>query len=285
MHERLNERALVYASGDAWLYGILTLPERPAGATVGVLIVVGGPQYRAGSHRQFTMLARDLASAGVPALRFDYRGMGDSEGEACGFEHAGNDLGASIDRFFIEVPSLSRVVLWGLCDGATAAALYAPHDARVAGVALLNPWVRTEQGAARAAVKHYYRARLLDRGLWTKVARGKFDWREALRSLWSTLSAARRAPAHPVGSAQQALPERLYAALECFSGRVLVLLSGADLTAREFDDLSATPGPWRQLLATPRFARYLLEDADHTLSRRDWHDQATRLTRGWIDTI
>ena len=46
----------------------------------GVLIVTGGPQYRAGSHRQFVLLARFLAARGMAVLRFDYRGMGDSEG-------------------------------------------------------------------------------------------------------------------------------------------------------------------------------------------------------------
>ena len=45
-------------------------------ASRGMLIVVGGPQYRAGSHRQFTLLARDVAATGVPTMRFDYRGMG-----------------------------------------------------------------------------------------------------------------------------------------------------------------------------------------------------------------
>jgi alpha/beta superfamily hydrolase len=45
-----------------------------------VLVIVGGPQYRAGSHRQFTLLARSLAEQGFAVLRFDYRGMGDSTG-------------------------------------------------------------------------------------------------------------------------------------------------------------------------------------------------------------
>ena len=48
--------------------------------------MVGGPQYRVGSHRQFTLMARAFAAAGYPVLRFDYRGIGDSEGESRGFE-------------------------------------------------------------------------------------------------------------------------------------------------------------------------------------------------------
>ena len=44
-----------------------------------MVIVVGGPQYRAGSHRQFTLLARHIAAAGYPVLRFDARGCPELE--------------------------------------------------------------------------------------------------------------------------------------------------------------------------------------------------------------
>ena len=111
-----DERALAFSCGDAWLYGVLTLPAQCA--RKGVLILVGGPQYRAGSHRQFTLLARSLAANGVPVLRFDYRGMGDSEGEARTFEDVEDDLLCAIDKFLVEVPSVSEVVIWGLCDAA-----------------------------------------------------------------------------------------------------------------------------------------------------------------------
>ena len=87
----------------------------------GVVIVVGGPQYRVGSHRQFVMLARHLARAGVPVLRFDYRGMGDSEGSHPGFEHVGPDIEAAIDLLCARAPSVREIILWTLCDAASAA--------------------------------------------------------------------------------------------------------------------------------------------------------------------
>ncbi|HWJ93213.1 MAG TPA: hydrolase 1, exosortase A system-associated, partial [Telluria sp.] len=114
----LEDRALAFPCQGDTLYGILSLPAQPNPR--GVLVIVGGPQYRAGSHRQFTLLARALADAGIPALRFDYRGMGDSEGAQRGFEHVRDDIRAAIDSFMAETPGLSEVVLWGLCDGATA---------------------------------------------------------------------------------------------------------------------------------------------------------------------
>jgi exosortase A-associated hydrolase 1 len=281
----MTERALAFACRGAWLYGILSLPQAPAGARRGVLIVVGGPQYRAGSHRQFTLLARDLANAGIPAMRFDYRGMGDSEGELQTFENVDDDLRAAIDRFFAEVPGMTEVVLWGLCDGASAAALYAPQDARVAGLVLLNPWVRTEEGAARATIKHYYKDRLFDPRLWNKIRKGEFDVKASVGSLWDNVGKAfgsNRSPAVSGGSGGASLPERMHGALTGFGGRVLVVLSGADLTAQEFADLSSRSGAWQRLMGAPRVTRQQIDKADHTFSRRPWQDQVSDWTRAWL---
>ena len=279
-----EERALAFPCQGHWLYGILSLPKQPKQPSPrGVLIIVGGPQYRAGSHRQFTLLARDLAAAGIPAMRFDYRGMGDSEGALQTFENVDEDLRAAVDRFFLEVPGLQEVVLWGLCDGASAAAMYAPQDARVAGLVLLNPWVRTEEGAARATIKHYYKDRLFDARLWKKIGSGQFDVKGSVRSLYENAAKAFAPKAAPDAGAPDApLPERMQGALARFGGRVLVVLSGADLTAQEFADLSSRHGDWQRLLSAPNFTRQQIDKADHTFSRRPWQDQVSNWTRDWL---
>ncbi len=268
----LEERAIAFPCAGDWLYGVVSLPRQPA--TRGVLIVVGGPQYRAGSHRQFTLLARSLANAGIAAMRFDYRGMGDSEGAQRDFGSVSDDIRAALDRFCAEVPGMTELMLWGLCDGASAAAMYAPGDPRVRGLALLNPWVRTKQGEARATIRHYYGARILQRAFWHKLLQGRLDLRAAASSFAGLLRSARGDAGAP------GLPDRMHASLHAFRGRVLLMLSGADLTAQEFADLSKD-AKWQRLLAGPRFVRHTLPKADHTCSRREWHDQVAAWTIAW----
>ena len=162
---------LTFACGPAQLVGLL----HPAAQHLprGVVIVVGAPQYRVGSHRQFVLLARELAGAGFPVLRFDYRGMGDSDGEFAGFEGIDDDIRSAVNIFFDRVPGLRDVVLWGLCDGASAAAFYGANDPRVSGLVIVNPWVRTEQTAARARLSGYYIQRLASRAFWARALGGK----------------------------------------------------------------------------------------------------------------
>ena len=79
-----NERAVWYSVRGSDVLAVLHQGE--SGRKIGMVIVVGGPQYRVGSHRQFLLLARQLSNAGFPVMRFDCRGMGDSGGEFAGFE-------------------------------------------------------------------------------------------------------------------------------------------------------------------------------------------------------
>ncbi|MGI4849782.1 MAG: hydrolase 1, exosortase A system-associated [Janthinobacterium lividum] len=301
-----TEKAIGFACGGHNLYGILSLPLQPVRR--GVVMIVGGPQYRAGSHRQFTLLARHLASAGVPVLRFDYRGMGDSDGDQHDFEQVDSDVRAAIDLFMLAAPGLQEIVLWGLCDAASAAVFYAHQDARVKGLVLLNPWVRTKAGIARATLKHYYVRRLLQPAFWKKLFAGGLDLRASLASLATLLrassAAATAAPEdkrHPDEAANPAvlgdvpvagnrlplnggldLPARLYRDLSRFDGAVLLICSAADLTAREFTDLAGSSPEWRRLMAQPRMTKHTLAGADHTFSSSAWRDEVALWTGTWL---
>lgn len=284
------EQPLVFGCGGQQLVGILSLPATTTRR--GVLVVVGGPQYRVGSHRQFTLLARALAAAGLPVLRFDYAGMGDSDGAVKSFEHAATDIRCAIDAFIAAVPNVEEVVIWGLCDAASAASFYAAGDPRVTRLVLLNPWVRTEAGAAKAYLRGYYVARLLDANFWRKVARGEFDVRSSLGSLVTMLwSAFGRKPAAVITGADAPvdppapradLPTRMLEGLAAFKGRILVILSGDDRVAAEFRNVVAASRRWRRLMGAKRVAQRRLDEADHTFSSRLWRDQVARWTIDWL---
>jgi uncharacterized protein len=288
----MNEKPLVFSARGQMLYGILHAAPSPA--TRGVLIVVGGPQTRVGSHRQFVLLARALAQAGIPCFRFDYTGMGDSAGPQTHFEHVDDDLRAAIERFQWECPDVKDIVLWGLCDAASAALFYAHQDPRIKGLVLANPWVRTEAGMAKAYLKTYYLQRLFSPELWQKIRRGQFDLRGALSSLLGMVRAAGKpstnepAPPTPATPApvkpasNLSLPDRMAAGWAAFQGQTLFLLSGDDLTAAEFKDVLHQSKAWRKLWKQKQPQRHDLAEATHTFSRAAWRDQVATWTIDWV---
>jgi exosortase A-associated hydrolase 1 len=280
-----REEPLVFACEGVRLLGILHHAPEPT--HIGVVVVVGGPQYRVGSHRQFVLLARYLAQNGIPVLRFDYRGMGDSEGTPVSFEDIDADISAAIDALCAELPELRRIMLWGLCDAASAAMFYAHRDLRVAGVALLNPWIRTEATQARTYLRHYYVSQLKDPEFWRRIFSGRVPVLRAAGAFVGNLSLALRPPSEDLntgGADMKAIPfpERMLRGLQAFSGKVLLILSGNDLTAAEFRGTISASRRWRRLLARSSVIRRELPQATHTFSCQAWRDQVAAWTLEWI---
>ncbi|MFO1217450.1 MAG: hydrolase 1, exosortase A system-associated [Burkholderiaceae bacterium] len=287
MNDSVVEEVLTFRCGGDLLPGIVSRPATPCG-DLGVVIVVGGPQYRAGSHRQFVLWSRAIATAGMPSMRFDVRGMGDAGGEQRSFTEIDDDIAAAIDVFTART-NIRRVVLAGLCDGASAALLYldARPDPRVHGVALLNPWIRSAESQARMVVRHYYLRRLTDIGFWSKLLRGEVA-RSALSEAFAKLRAqfGRHAHANAAeGAADASYQRRMARALAALPGPALVVLSGEDYTAREFADHAAGDSVWRQALALPQVRRFDLPGADHTFSASIHRRQLEQASIVWLTEV
>jgi len=288
-----QESAVAFECGAKQLVAVLHRPDAPC--EVGVVVVVGGPQYRVGSHRQFVLLARDIARAGFACLRFDYRGMGDSDGQLTGFESVNEDVKCAVDRLSMEVPTVKKVVLWGLCDGATAAGFYAALDSRVCGIVLLNPWVRSDTSLARSLLFHYYVKRLFDARAWLGVLGNTGALKTAVRSFFGNVRKVAGSPAAQkpseadakaiVVSKQSARPplaKRLGDALQSFRGAVLVILSTADITANEFAEAAKSERALRRRLRQKDVTQFRLADADHTFSSQRWRDRVSEWTCDWL---
>ena len=276
MHEEIPLR---FDCRGASLFGILTRP-RGASAAIGVVIVVGGPQYRVGSHRQFVLLARALADASFPCLRFDYRGMGDSDGEPIAFDEAHPDIEAAVATLRERMPGLSGVALVGLCDGATASA-FAARGVGACALALINPWVRSDAGNAEATLRHYYTGRIASAGFWRKLASGGIDVRAALAGLWRTAARVVRLRFRH-GDADEGLAARMGRSLLSHACPTLVVLSGRDQTAAEFALAANRPGALRRALERASVSRVEVAGADHTFSAARWRDELAALTIRWL---
>jgi len=276
------------------LVGIVHTSARAS--LIGILIILGGPQYRIGSHRQFVLLARAFAQAGFPVLRFDYRGVGDSDGqllsecEPC--LQIENDISDAVTTLFESAESITQVALLGLCDGATAAALYAHNDPRISHLILLNPWPGSEGVSDKTYLAHHYLRRLR----WEKllqlirrVCRGQFRWRASVQDLikhslgaMRERSSAKREDSmtNPTASGGAVVLNQCCEALRKFSGKVLFVFGGRDYVAAEFQRATALSHGWREVMK--RADRSTMADADHTFSQSNIRKELADQITTWI---
>lgn len=265
------ETPLMMACAGETLTGIVHRPSTTA-PTTGLLILTGGPQYRVGAHRQYVHLARAVAQAGFPALRFDYRGMGDSSGPYPGLDRLGPDIAAAAAAFKAACPSLTRIVPWGLCEGASAILLHGTALPGFSGGILANPWLADDAAQARGMIRRHYGGRIMSGQFWRRMLTGKVPLGGALSGLWRTLRRARsHAPDH-------SLSARMAAGLAASSQPYLCLLSGSDDTAAAFQAALEQDPAWCMARGRARLDCAIIEHADHVFADPQWRNAAAQAT-------
>ena len=127
-----------FAFGDeGGLVGTVCLPsiEQASRAHIGLVLFNAGVVHRIGPHRLNVRLARRLAARGIPSIRFDLSGQGDSARSHVtrSFEEqAVEDLRAAMG-LLCSVAKVPQFALFGFCSGGVNSYAAAKVDERVAG--------------------------------------------------------------------------------------------------------------------------------------------------------
>jgi hypothetical protein len=66
-----------------------------------------------------------------------------------------------------------------------------------------------------------------------------------------------------------------------FGGHTLLILSGRDLTAGEFE-ITAQSDAWREALSRKNIRQLRQPEADHTFSRQEWKDWVASACLDWL---
>jgi len=130
------ETPLTFPCGSLTLEGFATIP---AGAAHAVVVCHPHPEYGGTMDDGIvTTVASRLAAAGIATLRFNFRGVGRSEGRHGGGAAEVDDVRAALDALAERAPG-ARLALAGYSFGAAVAVRTALADARprrVAAIAL-----------------------------------------------------------------------------------------------------------------------------------------------------
>jgi hypothetical protein len=197
----LRERPIAIEAPEGPLFGILTEPlgER---TELGAVLVNAGAQRHIGPNRMWVEIARRWAARGVPTLRFDLGGIGDSDGDAAALAQVagiynpayGPQMRAALD-VFSERGLPERLAVLGLCAGGYWSIHTALRDERARLAILLNTrsliWDEGVYGARRA---RELRERLLLGSTWRKALHGELNLERHLETARALARRAARGP-------------------------------------------------------------------------------------------
>ncbi|NND66867.1 MAG: hydrolase 1, exosortase A system-associated [Halioglobus sp.] len=195
-------------------------------------------------------------------------------------DHETTRVEAALDALLSAAPGVRRVVLFGLCDAASMAMIYAPTRPEVTGLVLLNPWVHEGEYLPEVRLSRY-RSQLAVGQQWRRLVSRPGALAAGLAGFASAGIAAlrrrlfRAAPAPTFVAAMRK-------GLTAFQGPALVLLSEDDLTAQEFAALVARDAKWREVLARPGFETCEVAGMDHTFSRPGGQEQLQERVADWL---
>lgn len=124
------------------LEGILTRPPSQEDGELHAGVALCHPQPLSSSMADplLVRLASDLAANGIVSLRFNFRGVGGSEGQQTDGRLEPLDIAGTVD-FLLNQPGVNpdKLCLVGHAFGAYMALAYAVHDARIRTVVAISP--------------------------------------------------------------------------------------------------------------------------------------------------
>lgn len=169
----MREKIAIFGERGS-LVGIVSEPENglKSNGSPAVVLLNSGLLHRVGPNRLYVKIARGLAAAGIPALRFDLSGIGDSQrtGNLSQEESAIRDVKLAMD-FLSQTRGIQSFILTGICSGADNAFQTACVDPRVIGIVMIDGF----SFATTGYILNSYLKLLLKWRSWQRLISGKSD--------------------------------------------------------------------------------------------------------------
>lgn len=240
----IRETPITIAQPFGELFGILAEPTDPPPPGPCLVMLNSGAIRRVGPNRMWVEFCRHWAAKGIPTLRLDLEGIGDSDGDAARITrlypsvmYTEARIGQAIAAIdMLEQRGLgNRFILGGLCSGAYWSFHAACRDERVSAVFMINPRILFWDGVIQAERDN--RKMALRTSKWRRVLRGEVSLARAIAFLGhASVTMPRQALAGK--SARQARGAALDGALDRLRDtdkRVQVFFSGDEPLREELE--------------------------------------------------
>lgn len=291
------------------LFGTLHRPDFAASDLPAVILVSPGAKMRVGPGRLYVPLTDMLVESGCTVLRFDYYGLGDSEGELpetmLADVYRNIELGRYVPdtisalRWMREMHGFDRFILGGLCGGATTAVLTAQKDTSVVGLLsigmnvtlssnALTPARLLTEGQIQSRRKQYFR-RLLQPKSWLRFLTFRSEygviWLALKRSFMKRRRPEKATPARAnqpqTDNTNPLFASAFFAFLER-GGQAFMLFSEKDRLHSEYLEKFAARFRDRLTPFKHQIKEHVVAEANHVLALEEWRQEMIDLSQRWL---
>ncbi len=299
------------------LWGTLHRPRKSGADLPAVVLLSPGVKMRVGPGRLYVPLTDMLVEHGFTVLRFDFYGLGDSQGElaetmlADVYNHI--EVGRFVDDAVAALAWLRkthghrRFIVGGLCGGAITALFAAQRDPAVEALLSLGMTVTLASNAATPG-KYMTRAQLDKRlkGYLRKVYRPEAWFRFlTLQSdysvIWHSMkrmfqsdkprpvaakdapagNGAPQAPVEQRGNANPMFPPAYFAFLER-GGQALMMFSEKDRLHSEYEEKFVEPFAARIVSFEKQIRKHVIPNSNHVMTLHEWQREMVDVSRQWL---
>jgi pimeloyl-ACP methyl ester carboxylesterase len=291
------------------LHGILHEPPPSKARGVCVLLLSPGIKGRVGPHRLYLKIAAALVPLGFHVLRFDFHGLGDSEGELSesvlvdmynsiqSGRYVGDTI-AAMDWLGVTF-GIRRFVGSGLCGGSITALATAQVDSRIEcllGISLPTlleggpeNWARVLTQQQVRSLRGAYFRKLTDLKSWARLLSGKSSYRVIWRVLKSWMRGVKApepdAKPSPRARADSTNPLFASAFLSMLDSArpILLVFSGADRLHSQFAENFENHYDSRIRDLRCKYEVHVIPHANHVLSDPAWVRELLQVSTPWLE--
>ena len=281
----MTERVVVFGQTGR-LVGIVSEPAARGGGP-GIVVLNAGLLHRVGPNRTTVALARRLAVAGYPVLRFDLSGIGDSEPRR---DELSLDRSTLVEAreamdYLAATTGRDRFILVGLCEGAENAFRIAHAEPRVVGAVLMDGYAYPTPGFH---IRNWLRRIARLRRGWDYVS-GRRDWRVKVRSLLAGANGG--TPSPEAGEAED--PGRLFPPKDVVAAQLRDLIArGARLLfvytaigmSEHYNYAGQLADAFPFLRGSAQAQVEFMKGTDHTFTLLRHQEALLGVVEGWIGT-
>lgn len=297
------------------LFGVFHPGATHQHSKLAVVLLSPGVKMRVGPERLYNRMTELFVSLGITVFRFDFYGLGDSEGtlnevmlkDVYNHIEVGRFVDDTIDAldWLERHHGITRVIASGLCGGAITGLLAAQQDPRIVGLLALGI---TPVLASRAAapgtymtagelkvMRDWYITKIASPKAWLRFLTFQSDYRVMWKSVthpWrkkrttpsSTAPTLETPPENTPQEPDNANPLFPPAFFHMLEGRrpMLLVFGGSDRLQFEFDEKFVSRHQARIAGFPAGYRVHVVKDANHVLSFTPWQDEMLGVSEHWL---